>query len=73
MVTKHGMDPNIGQRTYAPRPQMFVQAQDQVVSATEATGREIDLAVRSPIEEADARTRSILKAHRKELEEGVAL
>jgi cell division protease FtsH len=74
MVTKYGMDPTIGQRTYAPRPQMFLQAaQDQVVSAAEATGREIDLAVRSLIEDADARARSILEAHRAELEEGVTL
>ena len=74
MVTKYGMDPTIGQRTYAPKPQMFLQAaQDHVVSAAEATGREIDLAVRSLIEDADARARSILEAHRSELEEGVAL
>jgi cell division protease FtsH len=39
----------------------------------EATGREIDVAVRSLIEDADARARSILEAHRKELEEGVKL
>jgi len=74
MVTKYGMDPTIGQRTYAPKPQMFLQAaQDQVVSAAEATGREIDIAVRGLIEDADARARSILEAHRKELEEGVKL
>jgi cell division protease FtsH len=74
MVTKYGMDATIGQRTYAQRPQMFLQAaQDQVVSAAEATGREIDLAVRSLIEDADASARSILEAHRSELEEGVAL
>ena len=74
MVTKYGMDPTIGQRTYAPKPQMFLQAaQDQVVSAAEATGREIDLAVRSLIEDADAQARAILEAHRGDLEEGVKL
>ena len=74
MVTRYGMDPTIGQRTYAQRQQTFLQAvQDQVVSAAEATGREIDLAVRSLIEDADARARSILEAHREELEEGVKL
>jgi ATP-dependent Zn proteases len=47
MVTKHGMDAKVGQRTYAPRPQSFLPAmQDMVVGAAEATGREIDLAVR---------------------------
>jgi cell division protease FtsH len=74
MVTKYGMDPTIGQRTYAPKPQMFLQAaQDQVVSAAEATGREIDLAVRSLIEDADAQARAILEAHRSDLEDGVKL
>ena len=50
MVTKHGMDAKVGQRTYALRPQSFLPAmpamQDMVVGAAEATGREIDLAVR---------------------------
>jgi cell division protease FtsH len=74
MVTRYGMDATIGQRTYAPRPQMFLQTpKDQVVSAAEATGREIDLAVRSLIEDADGRARSILEAHRKELDDGVEL
>ena len=51
MVTKYGMDAKVGQRTYAPRPQTFLPAtQDAVVSAAEATGREIDLAVRDLIE-----------------------
>jgi cell division protease FtsH len=75
MVTKYGMDSTIGQRTYAsPKQQTFLQAaQDQLVSAAEATGREIDLAVRDLIEDADNRARSILKSRRKELEDGVAL
>ncbi|WP_407159008.1 ATP-dependent zinc metalloprotease FtsH [Bradyrhizobium sp. STM 3557] len=74
MVTKFGMDRTVGQRTYAPRPQAsFLQAQDQVVSAAEETGREIDLAVRNLIAEGDARARSILEGHRHDLEQGVAL
>ena len=72
MVTKYGMDPTIGQRTYAPRPQTFLAAaQDQLISAAETTGREIDLAVRGLIEQADAHARSILEAHRSDLETGV--
>jgi cell division protease FtsH len=48
-------------------------AQDQLVSAAEATGREIDLAVRDLIEQADGRARSILEGHRSDLEAGVEL
>jgi cell division protease FtsH len=74
MVTKYGMDRTVGQRTYAPRPQAsFLRAQDQVVSAAEETGREIDLAVRDLIAEGDTRARSILEARREDLEQGVAL
>ena len=74
MVTKYGMDATVGQRTYAPRPQAsFLQPQDQLVSAAEQTGREIDLAVRDLIAEGGARARAILDAHRRDLEQGVAL
>ena len=74
MVTRYGMDPTVGERTYAPRSQSFLPAlQDRVVSAAEATGREIDLAVRALIEEADSRARNILEVHRAELETGVEL
>ena len=74
MVTKYGMDSTIGQRTYAQKQQTFLQtSQDRLVSAAEATGREIDLAVRGLIEEADNLARSILQSHREELEAGVAL
>jgi cell division protease FtsH len=74
MVTKYGMDPTIGQRTYAPRPQMFLQAaQDTVVSAAEATGREIDLAVRGLIEAGDDRAREILEQRRADLDAGARL
>ncbi len=74
MVTKHGMDAKIGQRTYASRSQAFLQStQDTVVSAAELTGREIDLAVRELVEEGDARARDILEKHRHDLDEGVRL
>lgn len=74
MVTKYGMDPGIGQRTYAPRPQAFLPAmQDAVLSAAEATGREIDLAVRQLIEDGDACARHILEKRRPDLDAGVEL
>lgn len=74
MVTKYGMDAKVGQRTYAPRPQTFLPAmQDTVVSAAEATGREIDLAVRDLIEAGDVCARAILEKRRGDLDAGVAL
>jgi cell division protease FtsH len=74
MVTKYGMDPGVGQRTYAARPQAFLPAmQDMMVSAAEATGREIDLAVRQLVEAGDACARQILEKRRADLEAGVEL
>ena len=74
MVTKYGMDEKVGQRTYAPRPQTFLPAiQDTMVSAAEATGREIDLAVRQLIEAGDACATQILEKRRADLDAGVAL
>ncbi len=74
MVTKHGMDTTVGQRTYAARPQPFlIASQDVVVSAAEATAREIDLAVRQLVEEGDASARQILEQRRADLEAGAAL
>lgn len=74
MVTKYGMDETVGQRTYAPKPQAFLgAAQDKIVGAAEATGREIDLAVRNLIEEGDRRARDILQRRRGDLDAGVEL
>lgn len=74
MVTKYGMDAKVGQRTYAPRPQAFLPAmQDAIVSAAEATGREIDLAVRDLIEAGDACARTVLEQRRGDLDAGVEL
>jgi len=74
MVTKYGMDMKIGQRTYAPKPQTFIPAmQDALVSAAEATGREIDLAVRQLVEAGEACAREILEKRRGDLDAGVEL
>ena len=74
MVTRYGMDQKVGQRTYTSRPQNFLPGvQDKVVSAAEATEREIDLAVRDLIEAGDASARSILERRRADLDEGAAL
>jgi cell division protease FtsH len=74
MVTKYGMDAKVGQRIYAPKPQSFLPAtQDTVVSAAEATAREIDLAVRDLIEAGGASARAILEKRRSDLDAGAAL
>jgi cell division protease FtsH len=75
MVTRHGMDPTIGERVYGPKPQPFLgqPAPDGPVSASEATAREIDLAVRRIVEAGAARARDILERRRAELEAGVEL
>lgn len=74
MVTRYGMDETVGQRTYAPKPQAFLgAAQDKIAGAAEATGREIDLAVRNLIEEGDRRARDILQRRRADLDAGVEL
>ncbi|MDO9297008.1 ATP-dependent zinc metalloprotease FtsH [Bradyrhizobium sp.] len=74
MVTKYGMDAKVGQRTYAPRPQTFLPSlQDTVVGAAEATGREIDLAVRDLIEAGAACAHAILERRRGDLDAGVEL
>jgi len=74
MVTKHGMNDTVGQRTYAPAPNPFIAApQDQLVSASEATIREIDLAVRNLVEAGAVRAREILEKRRRDLDAGATL
>ncbi|PIT03598.1 cell division protein FtsH [Bradyrhizobium nitroreducens] len=74
MVTRYGMDETVGQRTYAAKPQAFLMAaQDKIVAAAEATGREIDLAVRNLVEEGDLRAREILQRRRADLDAGVEM
>ena len=74
MVTKYGMDATLGQRVYAPHPQNFLaMAQDRVFNASEATSREIDLAVHDLLEAGGETARTILKKRRADLEAGVQL
>ena len=73
MVTKYGMEDAIGQRSYMPKPGSFLPAaQNQVFNASEATAREIDLAVRGLLETGTATARGILEKDRADLEAGVA-
>ena len=74
MVTRHGMDDNIGQRTYARPPQSFLPGlPTDHVEAAETTAREIDVAVRDIIAGAFERATDILRSRRSDLEEGVKL
>ena len=74
-VTRFGMDPLIGDRIYAPAPQPFLgtNQQDRLVSASEATSREIDLAVKDLIERAATLAQTTLEARRNDLEAGALL
>ena len=72
MVTRHGMDDKIGQRTYARQRQSFLPGHlaDQI-EAAETTTREIDVAVRDIIAAAFERATDILQSRRPDLDEGV--
>jgi cell division protease FtsH len=74
MVTRHGMDDIVGQRTYAPRPQSFLPgvAPDRIEAAPE-TEREVDLAVRDIIAHGLTRATELLQARRRDLEKGAEL
>jgi cell division protease FtsH len=74
MVTRYGMDPKIGQRTYAPAPQPFLMMPPtNHVQAAELTTREIDVAVRDLLGQAFERAREILQTRRGDLDAGVDL
>jgi len=74
MVTRHGMNVTVGQRTYAPAPQTFLPgAPNSGIQAAETTAREIDVAVRDLIAEAFNRAVEILKARRADLDRGAEI
>jgi len=74
MVTRYGMNETIGQRTYASAPQPFLAGTDaKGVDASEATEREIDVAVRDLIAKAFDRASDILRSRRIDLDEGARL
>ena len=74
MVTRYGMDPTLGNRTYAENRQQFLGPMAVERSEiSEATTREIDVAVRQMVEEAFGRATEILKRRRDDLDAGVPL
>lgn len=74
MVTRYGMDPTVGQRVYAPPAQNFLALpQDRYATASEATSREIDIAVRDIVAKAETAAEAILRRRRADLDEGATL
>jgi len=74
MVTRYGMNETVGPRTYAPPPQPFLTGTTaNRVEASEATEREIDLAVRDILEKAFDQATEVLRMRRGDLDEGARL
>ena len=74
MVTRYGMSEMVGQRTYAPPPQPFLTGTTaNRIEASEATGREIDIAVRDIVAKAFDRATEVLRERRADLDEGAHL
>jgi cell division protease FtsH len=74
MVTRYGMNETVGPRTYAPPPQPFLTGTTaNRVEASEATEREIDLAVRDILEKAFDRATEVLRTRWGDLDEGARL
>jgi cell division protease FtsH len=74
MVTRHGMDATVGQRTYALPQQTFLPgAPGGGIQAAEATTREIDVAVRDIIARAFERAVDIPNARRADLDRGAEM
>jgi len=74
MVTRHGMDATVGQRTYAQTaPTILPGVTVERMQAAEASLREIDTAVRDIVADSFNRAVAILTARRAELDQGAAL
>jgi len=74
MVTRYGMTETLGPRTYASPQQPFLTGTTaNRVDASEATEREIDIAVRDIVVKAFDRATEVLQARRADLDEGARL
>jgi cell division protease FtsH len=75
MVTRYGMNETVGQRTYAPTPPqpLLAGAVPERIDASDATEREIDVAVRDLVAKAYGRAIDILRSRRADLDEGARL
>jgi cell division protease FtsH len=74
MVTLYGMAAPVGQRTYRPAAQPFLQTQARdKPAASEATLREIDICVRDIVAKAFDEARAILARRRADLDKGAEI
>jgi len=74
MVTRYGMNETIGPRTYAPPPQPFLTGiTANRVEASEATEREIDVAVRDIVARGFDRAADVLRTRQCDLDDGARL
>ncbi len=73
MVSRFGMDPQIGERTYAAQSSPFLSIESRFADASPQTRREIDLAARELIANAHTSAADILTKAKPDLEAGVAL
>ncbi len=74
MVARHGMDPTLGNRTYAVERSRFLgEAGLERREIADETEREIDIAIRALVDEGFARATGILIDRRSALEEGARL
>jgi cell division protease FtsH len=74
MVTRYSMVEPLGPRTYAPPPQPFLTGTTaDRIEASEATERQINIAVRDIVVKAFDRATEVLRARRADLDEGARL
>ncbi|MCZ0963650.1 ATP-dependent zinc metalloprotease FtsH [Paracoccus benzoatiresistens] len=74
MVARYGMDPTLGNRTYAVERSRFLgEIGLERREVADETGREIDLAVRMLVDNAFERATAILTENRSALEQGARL
>jgi cell division protease FtsH len=74
MVTRYGMNPTVGQRTYVTNHQQFlVVPQSDHIDAAEASAREIDVAIRDLVGEGLERAKGVLNRRREDLDQGAKL
>ncbi|MTI43317.1 membrane protease FtsH catalytic subunit [Roseibium hamelinense] len=74
MIMRYGMDSELGNRVYSVNRQNFLgQPAGSTAEASEATQREIDVAVKTLVEEAYSRAKQLLQEHRADLDAGAEI